>query len=500
MAAPPPIVTPPVGATPPVALPPVPAPANVVAPAAVPVVVHEELPAEFPVESPDPPLEALAALSKPGIDGKELFDREWIPNDPRSHAGDGLGPLFNETSCVACHNQGGRGGAGPEAKNAQLIAVIASSNPIKPRLSTKSNMVAEREVLKLMHAGFGNARSIVLHRLSTDENFASIRRTLTGGDDQAGFSGRRRSNEAGGFRFVLSERNTPALFGSGAIDSISDEVLVAAAARKYADFPEVSGRVAKLGNGKIGRFGWKAQQARLSEFVYTACAVELGLDVPGVEQAAYVTPTVEKSLHEMAFPNRPEFASKEKHKLDLTQQQCDALVDFVARLPKPRQRVAASTEEADYLSGGQRLFETVGCAACHKPQLGDVAGIYSDLLLHDMGDALVDGAAYYGPSRNSTEQQDFDKPLPGLADREKKAELIDESKLTGATSREWRTPPLWGLRDSAPYLHDGRAQNIEQAIALHGGEAKISAQRFEGLARAKQLQLALFLRSLEAPN
>ena len=46
---------------------------------------------------------------------------------------------------------------------------------------------------------------------------------------------------------------------------------------------------------------------------------------------------------------------------------------------------------------------------------------------------------------------------------------------------EWRTPPLWGLRDSAPYLHDGRAATLEEAIELHGGEASDLAARFQGL-------------------
>ena len=44
--------------------------------------------------------------------GRELFLREWKPNDPRCHGGDGLGPLYNEASCVACHSQGGTGGRG----------------------------------------------------------------------------------------------------------------------------------------------------------------------------------------------------------------------------------------------------------------------------------------------------------------------------------------------------------------------------------------------------
>ena len=49
--------------------------------------------------------------------GLDLFTHEWQPNDPICHGGDGLGPVYNETSCVACHGQGGPGGAGPAGMN-----------------------------------------------------------------------------------------------------------------------------------------------------------------------------------------------------------------------------------------------------------------------------------------------------------------------------------------------------------------------------------------------
>ena len=62
------------------------------------------------------------------ISGREIFLREWLPNDPRSHGGDGLGPVFNETSCVACHNQGGVGGSGSEGKNVNVISSIRVPN------------------------------------------------------------------------------------------------------------------------------------------------------------------------------------------------------------------------------------------------------------------------------------------------------------------------------------------------------------------------------------
>ena len=63
------------------------------------------------------------------VSGRELFLREWVRDDPRSHGGDGLGPLFNDTSCVACHNQGGPGGGGSEAKNVILMSAVRNLSP-----------------------------------------------------------------------------------------------------------------------------------------------------------------------------------------------------------------------------------------------------------------------------------------------------------------------------------------------------------------------------------
>ena len=61
--------------------------------------------------------------------GYEIFNREWMPNDPRSHGGDGLGPVYNDSSCVACHNAGGSGGAGPVGKNIDILSAFRARTP-----------------------------------------------------------------------------------------------------------------------------------------------------------------------------------------------------------------------------------------------------------------------------------------------------------------------------------------------------------------------------------
>jgi CxxC motif-containing protein (DUF1111 family) len=239
------------------------------------------------------------------------------------------------------------------------------------------------------------------------------------------------------------------------IDSIPIEALREAA---FHSDPEVKGRVNYLKDGRVGRFGWKAQTPSLKDFVESACALELGLEVPTQHQAR---PPLDFSRREPG--------------LDLTQQECDALTAFVAGLPAPiERRVPVGGEEGPDLAAGRELFARVGCAACHLPKLGPVEGLYSDLLLHDMGTDLADSGSSYGATGSSSTE--------------------------GARSQEWRTPPLWGFRDSGPYLHDGRAETLEEAVALHGGQGERSARQFFELKPRERLQLQTFLNSLTAPR
>ena len=168
----------------------------------------------------------------------------------------------------------------------------------------------------------------------------------------------------------------------------------------------------------------------------------------------------------------------------MTQSQCDQLITFVAGLAPPRLRpiVEGHTEPWGY-----SVFEKVGCAACHVPRLGQINGLYSDLLLHDMGDALGDIASSYGVPSSSDDQG-------------KLAATRERARGTPhpAVASEWRTPPLWGVADSAPYLHDGRARTLHEAIQLHGGEAAATTKRYTKLARGERIALFNFLHSLMA--
>lgn len=339
--------------------------------------------------------------------GRGLFEHRWTPQDPLARGGDGLGPLYNATSCVACHSVGGVGGAGGVDERVELLP----------------------------HHG-------VLHAHSTEEGYPAWRTFRVEG---LGFQ------QACGVCTMHAQvpptshlRIAPSLFGTGQLNGVSEADLDAAA--RAGEAKGVSGRIARDAEGRPGRFGWRAQTSTLSAFVEEACASELGLSTPSRRQA----------------PNPVAERSDAVSVTDLDQDQVDALTAFVASLPPPPTPTAKA-------KAGRRAFDEVGCTACHMRQLGPVSGAYTDLLLHDMGPGLMDGT-HYG------------------------ALTVAEF---AAQASEWRTAPLWGVADTGPYLHDGRAPTLRAAIEHHGGEAAASVEAFVALPEDRREALLAFLGSLK---
>jgi cytochrome c peroxidase len=97
-----------------------------------------------------------------------------------------------------------------------------------------------------------------------------------------------------------------------------------------------------------------------------------------------------------------------------------------------------------------------------SPSGGVEVPLFSDLKRHDMG--------------------------PGLA----------ESAGTALDS-QFITARLWGVADTAPYLHDGRAHTLEEAILLHGGEAQAARDAFAALGDQAKQELVAFLLTLRTP-
>ena len=264
---------------------------------------------------------------------------------------------------------------------------------------------------------------------------------------------------------VIVERNSTPLFGLGLIEAIPEATIIANSKKRVGD--GVQGRVAYVtdvvsGKTKVGRFGWKDQQPTILGFAADAYLNEMGItnrffpneNAPNGEQAVLAETDKVADPEDQFDPN--------SGKSDV-----DKVADFMTLLAPPNNGPLRLTAAA-----GKLVFDNLGCAACHTPAMmtdnsspiavlrNREVKLFSDLLLHDMG-ALGDGIAQ------------------------------------GAASRtEMRTAPLWGLRFSAPYLHNGSAATVQDAIMAHAGEGKISRDRFNRLNKDQKAQLLDFLNSI----
>ena len=497
--------------------------------------------------------------------GRAIFSYEWKSLDDASAAGDGLGPMYNDVSCVACHYQGGIGGGGDIEKNAVLITLDPPKHPgqvfslqqeataLHPGFLTKRPGTTQDKRGKVLRSS-GNGRvpqffmqsfnfqpkptesfgqqfqqmtrafddnmeqmsksifgtfqtSMVLHKSSTEAGYDDFLAQLssyempTWGEDLDD-AGRQRLIEKlsaqptsayrkNNIRFVISQRNSPALFGVGKIDRVP-EGLLDSIAKRQRERGKVSGRVARLRDG-VGKFGWKGQTASLSAFVRDACANELGLHVPGARQAR-------NAMRPLQEPTGYDVDAKELR----------MLTKYVSSLPSPRVNVPTDEDARLAVRHGKHVFSKAGCNECHIENLRSkrvsIRGIYSDLLLHDMGQELADPV----PSADESGQTVGGAYTQFLSAGRLTTTGFGEAPPTNPTlrraharvaakQREWRTPPLWGVSATAPYLHDGRATTLEEAILAHGGEGTFSAKAYQALSAAQQSALLQFLEALAPP-
>ena len=381
--------------------------------------------------------------------GRALFEHEWEPHD-RLAGGDGLGPVFNERSCVACHFQGGVGGGGSNQQNVTSF----EARPTHDRPEIQGGLV-HKFAVENHFLDSGTALRELFPIVPDGVRVRGICQVLTRHD----------------FDPVRTETvNSPPLFGAGWIDRLSSKSLRHASLKASlarageeltARFDGIGpGRLRQLPGGAIGKFGWKAQFATLEEFVAAACANEIGLGNPGMEQA--------RPLGRCDYPSVDP---------DLDRTQFRALLAFVDTLDRPEEVAPPTAEGRDRAARGKRLFATVGCTACHLPEVGGLAGAYSDFRLHRLNEFL--GLAHGGYVEDTP-----DLPLPPF-------EHPDPA--------EWKTPPLWGVADSAPYFHDGGSPTLEAAILRHLGDAKPVTDAYRALGPDGQAAILEFLATLKAP-
>jgi len=342
----------------------------------------------------------------------------------------GLGPLYIRHSCASCHEDDGRG------PGAVTKMIVVEADGVTPAADQSALPHGHTERTQLA----AGATEPVAPPTSTAE-------------------------------LLVTRRFGPPVFGRGYLEAIADDEIERVAAEQALRADVIHGRINRVpwqseanpaqlyhayGPGSaalIGRFGLKARIATIDEFTADAYQGDMGITSP---------------LRPAEVDNPDGLTDDRLPGVDIDAGTINATADYVRLLRIPLRGAPDAR--------GAALFEEALCAVCHVPslrtrgdypiaQLSDVdAPIYSDLLLHDMGDALADG--------------------------------ITEGE---AGPRDWKTAPLIGLRHMSRYLHDGRASTVAEAITGHqgaGSEANESVDRFDALAEDGRSALVAFVEGL----
>jgi CxxC motif-containing protein (DUF1111 family) len=394
--------------------------------------------------------EAPAGFNTPSFNGAQsvsngiieppgdTFARDQEVYEQNHSVQTGLGPVYNATACVSCHENPNSGGTsqftelrvGHKDENGNFVNPIIFINDGK-------NTITGRSIV--------NDRAIgpeAQEHIPATENIRALRAAL----------------------------NT---LGDGFVEAIDDKTLIAIAEEQ----PELSegrihGEVVQApifeapGQTRVGRFGWKDQHSSLLSFIGDAYLNEMG--ITNRLRPTDVTTVLKTTKDPEDQPD------------DLGLADIDHFAQFIrGTMVPPRDAALAATPAA--IRGGE-LFRRVGCGVCHVESittapagtvidggmfvvpdaLGDkIIHPFGDFLLHDIGTG--DGIVQVGP-------QD--------------------------TANKLRTAPLWGLRTKPRFMHDLRSLSLENAISRHEGEAREPARRFRELSPEERAALITFLNTL----
>jgi CxxC motif-containing protein (DUF1111 family) len=251
---------------------------------------------------------------------------------------------------------------------------------------------------------------------------------------------------------VVAQRSAPPIFGLGVFERLSADEIAVNADPTDTDGDGISGRT-NIDGPLVGRFGYTSQEGSLIDFVRGPFFNHMGItsNFPVIPPPGQLS-----AAPQVAPPAQPLTDTDPVPDPEIPDEDLVDLVIFLRELAAP----APLPMDATALRG-EELFLATGCAKCHIPNLkltGEPALAYTDLLIHDMG-----------------------------------PELADQVTQLLASGSEFRTQPLWGVRHHAPFLHDGRAATIDEAIRLHGGEAQGIRDAYAALPEADRDAIIAFL-------
>ncbi len=364
--------------------------------------------------------------------GREQFQRQF-------RLSEGLGPHYNATACASCHAHPKPGGAAGLYRNTYVV-MVGTPHFHSPIDGLFSPFVPS-------YGPLDEARIRIPE--STPEETVYV-----------------------------EQRNTPPLYGVGLFEFVTNETLLSQTDPNDDDGDGISGRFNTDGVGNIGRFGWKANRNNLESSARRAAFDLMGLSnhpVAGFD--GIVNLSMSRQIG--SYLDQPLDDNDGIPDPELTVEELSDLITFTRFLAPPRRGEVTPLENQ-----GEWHFTDLGCVDCHLPVLDSTVGplaAYTDLLLHDLGGELA-GEIHFGNAQFTS--------LPPIGDP------TLEWPLGLLTGHEWRTAPLWGISLHPPFLHDGRAETLQDAILMHGGEAQVSRDGFEALTPEQQESVIAFLESL----
>jgi CxxC motif-containing protein (DUF1111 family) len=383
---------------------------------------------------------------------------------------EGLGPTMNLDACAGCHAQPAVGGTSPF---------------VNPQVAfAKKNGASNRIPSFIQSDGPVREARFIRNADGTPDGGVHDLFTIAGRSDAPGCALVQPDFDAELARGNVIFRIPTPVFGAGLIEQIPDKEILASQASNASEksalgirgrpnivlaFHAISGQSNKSGNdGTVARFGWKAQNKSLLMFSGEAYNVEMGI-------TNELFQTERDETAECQFARVPNNVTQVAERKALDAISAIEKFAFFQRFLAPPTPSRDTPGGATSIENGRSLFVSVGCALCHTPTLhtGDSSvsalrhrevNLFSDLLLHDMGEGLADGI---------TQGQ--------------------------AGPREFRTAPLWGLGKRIFFLHDGRTSDLAMAIQAHrssGSEANAVVRNFNRLTEGEKQDILNFLRSL----
>lgn len=388
------------------------------------------------VHASDSPTEAPTGFDNRtnGHISQNDFDRARAGFEESESVETGLGPVYNAQSCVACHGNPVTGGL-------SQVTELRSGHMMKngtfapaPGGSLLNDLAID---------------PLIQERVPDSETVRTLRLSL----------------------------NT---LGDGFVEAIDDEAIRAMALQQpVISGGAIAGKVVEVplaeapGMTRVGRFGWKNQQASLLSFSGDAYLNEMG-----ITNRLFPTENTSMGYSVSQYDTVPD--PEDSPNKAPGAQDIDAFAEFMrATTAPPRDPVLAGSPDA---TAGSKVFDQTGCSMCHvaslttlpagtvinggtltvSPALGNkVIHPFSDFLLHNVGTG--DGIVQNG----------------------------DQS-----TAQMLRTPPLWGLRTHSRFMHDGQSLTTTDAIMRHAGEASAVTKKFRALGATEKGQLLAFLGSL----